>query len=80
MVGRCHELKTHTVCPVTIHRSKTPSMRPRVDLMLVVGGRASANTKELTRTMRDRRHAGDPDRSEHDLQEASISRRADSRV
>ena len=51
MVGRCHELKiVNTVCPVTIHRQEdTVETAREVDLMLVVGGRSSANTKELTR-------------------------------
>jgi len=51
MVGRCHELKiVNTVCPVTIHRQQdTVEAAREVDLMLVVGGRSSANTKELTR-------------------------------
>jgi (E)-4-hydroxy-3-methyl-but-2-enyl pyrophosphate reductase len=51
MVGRCHELKiVNTVCPVTIHRQQdTIESAREVDLMLVVGGRSSANTKELTR-------------------------------
>ena len=51
MVGRCHELKiVNTVCPVTIHRQQDTIDAARdVDLMLVVGGRSSANTKELTR-------------------------------
>jgi 4-hydroxy-3-methylbut-2-enyl diphosphate reductase len=51
MVGRCHELKiVNTVCPVTIHRQQdTVETAREVDLMVVVGGRSSANTKELTR-------------------------------
>jgi (E)-4-hydroxy-3-methyl-but-2-enyl pyrophosphate reductase len=51
MVGRCHELKiVNTVCPVTIHRQEdTVETARQVDLMVVVGGRSSANTKELTR-------------------------------
>jgi 4-hydroxy-3-methylbut-2-enyl diphosphate reductase len=51
VVGRCHELKiVNTVCPVTIHRQQDTIEAARgVDLMLVVGGRSSANTKELTR-------------------------------
>jgi (E)-4-hydroxy-3-methyl-but-2-enyl pyrophosphate reductase len=51
MVGRCHELRiVNTVCPVTIHRQEdTIETAREVDLMLVVGGRSSANTKELTR-------------------------------
>src|SRR6478672_10338606 len=51
MVGRSHELKiVNTVCPVTIRRQEdTVEAAQSVDLMVVVGGRSSANTKELTR-------------------------------
>ena len=51
MVTRCHELKiVNTVCPVTIRRQEdTVETARQVDLMVVVGGRSSANTKELTR-------------------------------
>src|SRR5688500_16550645 len=51
MVGRSHELKiVNTVCPVTIRRQQdTVESAKAVDLMVVVGGRSSANTKELTR-------------------------------
>jgi 4-hydroxy-3-methylbut-2-enyl diphosphate reductase len=51
MVGRSHELKiVNTVCPVTIRRQEdTLEVARSVDLMVVVGGRSSANTKELTR-------------------------------
>lgn len=51
MVNRCHELKiVNTVCPVTIRRQEdTLDTARQVDLMVVVGGRSSANTKELTR-------------------------------
>jgi 4-hydroxy-3-methylbut-2-en-1-yl diphosphate reductase len=51
MVGRSHELKiVNTVCPVTIRRQEdTVAAASEVDLMVVVGGRSSANTKELTR-------------------------------
>jgi 4-hydroxy-3-methylbut-2-enyl diphosphate reductase len=51
MVGRAHELKiVNTVCPVTIRRQEdTMETARQVDLMVVVGGRHSANTKELTR-------------------------------
>ena len=51
MVGRCHELKVlNTVCPVTIRRQEDTLETARlVDLMIVVGGSRSANTKELTR-------------------------------
>src|SRR3954454_12917765 len=51
MVGRAHELKIlNTVCPVTIRRQEDTLETARdVDLMVVVGGLHSANTKELTR-------------------------------
>ena len=51
MVARSHELKiVNTVCPVTIRRQEdTLETAREVDLMVVVGGRSSANTKELTR-------------------------------
>jgi (E)-4-hydroxy-3-methyl-but-2-enyl pyrophosphate reductase len=51
LVSRCHELKVvNTVCPVTIRRQQdTMELAERVDMMVVVGGRNSANTKELTR-------------------------------
>ena len=51
MVSRSHELKIiNTVCPVTIRRQEdTLETAREVDLMIVVGGRSSANTKELTR-------------------------------
>ena len=51
MVSRAHELKiVNTVCPVTIRRQQdTMETAAEVDLMVVVGGRSSANTKELTR-------------------------------
>ena len=51
MVSRAHELKIlNTVCPVTIRRQEdTLELAREVELMVVVGGRHSANTKELTR-------------------------------
>jgi len=51
LVSRCHELKiVNTVCPVTIRRQEdTMALAAEVDMMVVVGGRNSANTKELTR-------------------------------
>src|SRR4026208_1721841 len=51
MVSRSHELKiVNTVCPVTIRRQEEPLETAReVRLLVVVGGRSSANTKELTR-------------------------------
>ncbi len=51
LISRAHELKiVNTVCPVTIRRQEdTLETAREVDLMVVVGGRHSANTKELTR-------------------------------
>jgi len=51
LVSRSHELKIlNTVCPVTIRRQEDTLETARgVDLMVVVGGRSSANTRELTR-------------------------------
>src|ERR687893_2332477 len=51
MTSRAHELKiVNTVCPVTIRRQQdTMETAAEVDIMVVVGGRSSANTKELTR-------------------------------
>ncbi len=51
LVSRCHELKVvNTVCPVTIRRQQdTMELAQAVDVMVVVGGRNSANTRELTR-------------------------------
>jgi 4-hydroxy-3-methylbut-2-enyl diphosphate reductase len=51
MVSRAHELKiVNTVCPVTIRRQEdTLEAAAMVDIMVVVGGKSSANTKELTR-------------------------------
>ena len=51
LVSRCHELKVvNTVCPVTIRRQQdTMDLARSVDMMVVVGGRNSANTRELTR-------------------------------
>lgn len=51
MVSRAHELKiVNTVCPVTIRRQQdTTELAEQVELVVVVGGRKSANTKELTR-------------------------------
>jgi len=51
LVSRAHELKiVNTVCPVTIRRQEdTTDLARDVDLVVVVGGRNSANTKELTR-------------------------------
>ena len=54
MVSRAHELKiVNTVCPVTIRRQQdTMDLAAQVDLVVVVGGRTSANTAELTRLCR----------------------------
>jgi 4-hydroxy-3-methylbut-2-enyl diphosphate reductase len=51
LVPRSHELKiVNTVCPVTIRRQEdTMETAREVDLMVIVGGRSSANTRELTR-------------------------------
>jgi 4-hydroxy-3-methylbut-2-enyl diphosphate reductase len=51
LVSRAHELKiVNTVCPVTIRRQEdTTALAREVDLVVVVGGRNSANTRELTR-------------------------------
>ena len=51
LVSRAHELKiVNTVCPVTIRRQQdTTELAGAVDLVVVVGGRNSANTRELTR-------------------------------
>jgi 4-hydroxy-3-methylbut-2-enyl diphosphate reductase len=73
LVSRSHELKiVNTVCPVTIRRQRdTMDLAAQVDLMVVVGGRNSANTKELTRLCQI---AGKPViqiESEHDLDDAS---------
>ena len=74
MVGRCHELKiVNTVCPVTIHRQQDTIEAARdVDLMLVVGGRSSANTKELTRLCGIVGTRAIQIESEDDLQDASV--------
>jgi 4-hydroxy-3-methylbut-2-enyl diphosphate reductase len=51
LTTRAHELKiVNTVCPVTIRRQQdTTDLADSVDLVVVVGGRNSANTRELTR-------------------------------
>jgi 4-hydroxy-3-methylbut-2-enyl diphosphate reductase len=51
LTTRTHELKiVNTVCPVTIRRQQdTTELAEAVDLVVVVGGRNSANTRELTR-------------------------------
>ena len=74
LVGRSHELKiVNTVCPVTIRRQEdTLEAAREVDFMVVVGGRSSANTKELTRLCEI---VGTPVvqiESVHDLDDASV--------
>jgi 4-hydroxy-3-methylbut-2-enyl diphosphate reductase len=51
MTSRAYELKiVNTICPVTIRRQEdTVETAREVDFMVVVGGRHSANTRELTR-------------------------------
>ena len=51
MIHLAHELKiVNTVCPVTIRRQEdTVETAREADFMVVVGGRSSANTRELTR-------------------------------
>jgi 4-hydroxy-3-methylbut-2-en-1-yl diphosphate reductase len=51
MTSRAYELKIlNTICPVTIRRQEdTVETAREVDFMVVVGGRHSANTRELTR-------------------------------
>jgi 4-hydroxy-3-methylbut-2-enyl diphosphate reductase len=51
LTSRAYELKiVNTICPVTIRRQEDTLETARaVDLMIVVGGRHSANTRELTR-------------------------------
>lgn len=74
MVGRCHELKiVNTVCPVTIRRQQdTIEAAAEVDLMVVVGGRSSANTKELTRLCGIVGTRAIQIESEEDLTDASV--------
>jgi len=74
MVGRCHELKiVNTVCPVTIRRQEDTVEAARgVDLMVVVGGRSSANTKELTRLCGIVGTPAIQIESEEDLTDASV--------
>jgi (E)-4-hydroxy-3-methyl-but-2-enyl pyrophosphate reductase len=74
MVGRCHELKiVNTVCPVTIRRQEDTIEAARdVDLMVVVGGRSSANTKELTRLCGIVGTRAIQIESEEDLTDASV--------
>jgi small subunit ribosomal protein S1 len=73
MVSRAHELKiVNTVCPVTIRRQQdTLEAAKDVDLMVVVGGRSSANTKELTRLCEIAGTAAIQIESMHDLTDAA---------
>ena len=73
MVSRAHELKiVNTVCPVTIRRQEDTLEAARdVDLMVVVGGRSSANTKELTRLCEIAGTTAIQIESMHDLTDAS---------
>ena len=79
MVGRCHELKiVNTVCPVTIRRQEDTIEAARgVDLMVVVGGRSSANTKELTRLCGIVGTPAIQIESEEDLQDPAVFARAE---
>jgi len=74
MVSRAHELKiVNTVCPVTIRRQQdTLEAAKDVDLMVVVGGRSSANTKELTRLCEIAGTTAVQIESMHDLTDASV--------
>jgi 4-hydroxy-3-methylbut-2-enyl diphosphate reductase len=80
MVSRAHELKiVNTVCPVTIRRQEdTLETAGEVDLMVVVGGRSSANTKELTRLCEIAGTAAVQIESVHDLTDPAVF--ADARV
>jgi (E)-4-hydroxy-3-methyl-but-2-enyl pyrophosphate reductase len=51
LAARAHELTViNTVCPVTIRRqADTVDLARSVDVMIVVGGKTSANTRELVR-------------------------------
>ena len=74
MVSRAHELKiVNTVCPVTIRRQQdTMETAAEVDMMVVVGGRSSANTKELTRLCEITGTHAVQIESVHDLTDAAI--------
>ena len=74
MVSRAHELKiVNTVCPVTIRRQQdTLETAGEVDLMVVVGGRSSANTKELTRLCEIAGTKAIQIESVRDLEDASV--------
>src|SRR6187549_1693285 len=74
MLSRAHELKiVNTVCPVTIRRQEdTLEAAKEVDLMVVVGGRSSANTKELTRLCEIAGTTALQIESMHDLTDAAV--------
>lgn len=74
MVSRAHEIKiVNTVCPVTIRRQEdTMETAREVDMMIVVGGRSSANTKELTRLCEIAGTHAVQIESVHDLTDAAI--------
>jgi len=74
MVSRAHELKiVNTVCPVTIRRQEDTMETARdVDMMVVVGGRSSANTKELTRLCEIAGTRAVQIESVHDLTDAAV--------
>jgi 4-hydroxy-3-methylbut-2-enyl diphosphate reductase len=74
LTSRSHELKiVNTVCPVTIRRQEdTIELARDVDRMVVVGGKSSANTRELTRLCE---MAGTPTiqiQSARDLEDAAV--------
>ena len=73
LVSRSHELKiVNTVCPVTIRRQQdTMDLAAQVDMMVVVGGRNSANTKELTRLCQIADKPVIQIESEHDLDDVA---------
>ena len=74
LVSRAHELKiVNTVCPVTIRRQEdTADLAREVDLVVVVGGRNSANTKELTRLVGIVGRPAIQVEHERDLQDPSV--------
>ncbi len=74
LVARSHELKiVNTVCPVTVRRQEDTLEAARsVDFMVVVGGRSSANTKELTRLCEITGTPVTQIESVHDLTDAAV--------
>jgi 4-hydroxy-3-methylbut-2-enyl diphosphate reductase len=74
MSSRAHELKVvNTVCPVTIRRQEdTLELAHGVDLMVVVGGTSSANTRELTRLCEMAGKTAIQVESERDLTRATL--------